>query len=64
MDRWSIVARITFKSEMKKYGNFNDHFFSLDLIDCDKTEIHAYFFKKACAKFHNLLVVGKVSYHC
>ena len=61
--RWTIKARITSKSELRRWSNAKGEgtLFSIDLLDSDGGEIRATFFKEACEKFFPVLEEGKVS---
>ncbi len=61
-NRWTIKARITSKTEMKRWSNAKGDgtLFSIDLLDSQGGEIRATFFKEACDKFYNVLEEGKV----
>jgi len=60
--RWTIKARITSKSDLKRWSNAKGEgtLFSIDLLDADNTEIRATFFKEACQKYFTMLEQGKV----
>ncbi len=61
-NRFSIRARVTFKTEKKQYAKGN--FFTVNLIDESKVEIQAAFFLVACDLFFDLLEVDKVMIGC
>jgi replication factor A1 len=60
--KWTIKARITAKSEMRRWSNAKGEgtLFSIDLLDSEGGEIRATFFKDACEKFFPMLEEGKV----
>jgi len=60
--KWTIKARITSKSDIKKWSNAKGEgtVFSIDLLDAENTEIRGTFFKEACEKFFPMLEQGKV----
>lgn len=62
MIRWTIKARITTKSEMRRWSNAKGEgtLFSIDLLDSHGGEIRGTFFKDACDKFFPVLEEGKV----
>jgi replication factor A1 len=61
--RWTIKARITSKSDIRRWSNAKGEgtLFSIDLLDSDGGEIRATFFKEACDKWFPVLEEGKVS---
>jgi replication factor A1 len=60
--RWTIKARITAKSELRRWSNAKGEgtLFSIDLLDNMGGEIKGTFFKDACDKFFPVLEEGKV----
>lgn len=60
--KWTIKARITAKSEIRRWSNAKGEgtLFSIDLLDSSKGEIRATFFKDACEKFFPMLEESKV----
>ncbi len=60
--RWTIKARITSKSDIRRWSNAKGEgtLFSIDLLDNEGGEIRATFFKDACEKFFPVLEEGKV----
>lgn len=60
--RWTIKARITAKSDIRRWSNAKGEgtLFSIDLLDNEGGEIRATFFKEACEKFFPVLEEGKV----
>lgn len=56
-NRWTIKARITSKSEMRRWSNARGEgtLFSIDLLDSVGGEIRATFFKDACEKWFPIL---------
>lgn len=62
-NRWTIKARITNKSEIRRWSNAKGEgtLFSIDLLDSHGGEIRGTFFKDACEKFFPMLEEGKVS---
>lgn len=60
--RWTIKARITNKSEKRRWSNAKGEgtLFSVDLLDSDGNEIRGTFFKDACEKFFDVLEESKV----
>lgn len=60
--KWTIKARITAKSEVRKWSNARGEgtLFSVDLLDGAGGEIRGTFFKEACEKFFPILQEGKV----
>jgi replication factor A1 len=57
MSRWTIKARVTSKTEMKKWSNARGDgcLFSIDLLDQGGGEIRATFFKDAAEKFFDVI---------
>jgi replication factor A1 len=51
--KWTIKARVTSKSEIRKWSNARGegHLFSIDLLDSAGGEIRGTFFKEACDKW-------------
>lgn len=60
--KWTIKARITAKSDIRKWSNARGEgtLFSIDLLDSHGGEIRGTFFKEACEKFYPMLQEGKV----
>eukprot|EP01038_Epipyxis_sp_PR26KG_P011312 gene11312-15174_t len=61
-NKWTIKARITNKSDLRRWSNARGDgtLFSIDLLDSYGTEIRATFFKEACDKFYPVLEASKV----
>ncbi len=61
-NRWTIKARVTHKSDIRRWSNSRGegHLFSMDLLD-ESGEIRATAFKEMCDKYYNMIEVGKVS---
>lgn len=61
-NKWTIQARITSKSAMKKWSNAKGEgeLFSIDLLDSQGSEIRATFFKEAAKKYFQDIEEGKV----
>lgn len=61
-NKWTIKARITSKSEVRKWNNAKGTgtLFSIDLLDNSGGEIRGTFFKEACDKYYPLLEQGSV----
>ena len=62
-NKWTIKARVTNKSDIKKWSNSRGegYLFSMDLVD-ESGEIRATAFKEQCDKFYNMIEIGKVFY--
>lgn len=62
-NRWTIKARVTNKSDIRRWNNSRGegHLFSMDLVD-ESGEIRATAFKEQCDKFYNMIEIGKVFY--
>ncbi|QDZ22081.1 replication factor A protein 1 [Chloropicon primus] len=62
LNRWTIQARVTNKSDVRKWQNAKGEgsVFNFDVVDVDGGEIRLCAFKEACEKFHPLVEVGKV----
>jgi len=62
MQRWTIKARITAKSDIRTWSNARGEgsLFSIDLLDESGQDIRATFFKEAVDRFYNMLAVDKV----
>ncbi|XP_071946276.1 replication protein A 70 kDa DNA-binding subunit-like [Antedon mediterranea] len=60
-NRWTIKARVTNKTPIRKWNNARGEgqLFSMDLVD-QSGEIRATAFKEQCIKFHDLIQVDKV----
>ena len=60
--RWTIKARVTFKSDLIRWENAKGGgtLFSIDLLDNEGGEIKGTFFKESCDKFFKLIEVGNV----
>jgi len=60
--RWTIKARITSKSDIRRWSNAKGEgtLFSIDLLDSEGGEIRSTFFKDACEKFYPVLEEGQV----
>ena len=52
--KWTLKARVTSKSEIRKWSNQkgDGHLFSIDLLDATGGEIRGTFFKEACDKWY------------
>ena len=61
-NRWTIKARITNKSDMRRWNNAKGegNLFSIDLLDAHGSEIKGTFFKEDADKFFPLLQESKV----
>lgn len=57
VDKWRVLARVTFKSDIREYRNARGEgkLFSIDLIDADGVEIKGTFFNDAVDRFHPML---------
>jgi len=62
-NKWTIKARVTNKSDIRRWSNSRGegHLFSMDLID-ESGEIRATAFKAECDKFYDMIEIGKVYY--
>lgn len=62
-NRWTIKARVTHKSDIRRWSNSRGegHLFSMDLLD-ESGEIRATAFKDQCDKYYNMIEVGKLYY--
>ena len=60
-NKWTIKARVTKKSDIRRWSNSRGegHLFSMDLLD-ESGEIRATAFKNECDKFEPLAEVDKV----
>lgn len=60
--RWTIKARVTAKSDLKRWSNAKGEgtLFSIDLLDSNGGEIRGTFFKEAAAKFFPMIQQGQV----
>lgn len=60
--RWAIKARVTTKSEMRRYHNAkgDGKVFSFDVLDSDGGEIRVTCFNAVADRFYNIIEVGKV----
>jgi len=62
-NKWTIKARVTNKSDIRRWSNARGegHLFSMDLVD-ESGEIRATAFKEQCDKFYDMIEIGKVFY--
>ena len=62
-NKWTIKARVTNKSDIRRWSNARGegHLFSMDLVD-ESGEIRATAFKEQCDKYYNMIEIGKVFY--
>lgn len=62
-NKWTIKARVTNKSDIRRWSNSRGegHLYSMDLVD-ESGEIRATAFKEQCDKFYNMTEIGKVYY--
>lgn len=62
MQRWTIKARVTSKSQIKTWSNARGEgqLFSLTILDSSDTDIRCTFFKEAVDSFYNMLDEGNV----
>lgn len=60
-NKWTIKARVTNKSDIRKWSNSRGegYLFSMDFLD-GSGEIRATAFKEQCDKFYNMIEVGKL----
>ena len=60
--RWTIKARCSQKSDVRRYSNQRGEgrVFSFDLVDKDNGEIRCTGFNDQCDKFHPMIEEGKV----
>jgi replication factor A1 len=65
-NKWTIKARITSKSELRRWANAKGEgtLFSVDLLDSQGSEIRGTFFKETADKFFPLLEEQKVYSFC
>lgn len=64
LNRWTVKARVTAKTQQKSWSKGGDNsgtLFSITLLDAEGTESRATFFREAVAKFYDMLQVGQVS---
>ena len=61
-NKWTIKARVTAKSDIRKWSNAKGDgtLFSCDLLDEHGGEIRGTFFKETCEKWFQVLEQGKV----
>jgi len=62
-NKWTIKARVTNKSDIRRWSNARGegHLFSMDLVD-ESGEIRATAFKNECDKYYEMIEIGKVYY--
>jgi len=62
-NKWTIKARVTNKSDIRRWSNSRGegHLFSMDLVD-ESGEIRATAFKEQCDKYYDMIEIGKVFY--
>ena len=60
-ENWRIKARILKKSEKRtwKSARGEGNVFSIDIVDCNGTEMNCSFFNASCDKWSELLEAGK-----
>ena len=60
--KWTIKARVTSKSDIRRWSNARGEgtLFSIDLLDADNGEIRATFFKEACDKWFSQIEEQRV----
>ena len=61
-NKWTIKARVTNKSDIRRWSNERGegYLFSVDLLDAQGGEIRATMFKSACDMFYDVFEEGKV----
>jgi len=61
-NRWTVKARVTQKSDIRRYSNARGEgkFFSFDLLDADGGEIRAVGWNDQCDRFFDQVEVGQV----
>lgn len=61
-NRWTIKARVSQRSDMRRYSNARGEgkFFTVDLLDADGGEIRAISFNETADKFDQILQMGNV----
>lgn len=61
-NRWTIKARVSQRSDMRRYSNARGEgkFFTVDLLDAQGGEIRAISFNDIADKFDNILQMGNV----
>lgn len=61
-NRWTIKARVTQKSDIRRYTNARGEgkFFSFDLLDADKGEIRVVGWNDQCDRFYDQVEEGRV----
>jgi len=62
-NRWTIKARVTNRSDIKKWNNARGEgqLFTVDLLDAEGTEIRAKFWKEAVDLFYEMLSPGTIA---
>lgn len=60
-ENWRIKARILRKTEKRTWKSVKGEgtLFSIDIVDCDGTEMNCSFFNKSCDKWFDLLECDK-----
>ena len=58
--KWSIVARVTYKSDIVLFKSGNGSFFTIHLLDVTNNEIRCSFYTDACERFFDVIEVNKV----
>ncbi len=63
-NRWTIKARVTAKSDIRRYSNARGEgkFFSFDLLDGQEGEIRVVGWNDQCDRFYNQVEEGRVYY--
>ena len=62
MNRWTIKARVTSKSDVRTWSNAKGEgsLFSIEVLDSTGTDVRATFFKEAVDRFYDTLEEGRV----
>lgn len=60
-ENWRVKAKILRKTEKKNWKNARSEgvLFSIDIMDCNGTEMNCSFFNNSCEKWFDLLEVDK-----
>ena len=63
-NRWTVKARVTAKSEIRRYSNARGEgkFFSFDLLDAQEGEIRVVGWNDQCDRFYDQVEEGRVYY--
>jgi len=59
-NKWNIVARVTYKSDVIAFKTGTGKLFTIHLLDAFNSEIRCTFYSQACDKFFDMIEINKV----